>query len=487
MGGRTRLEIIDQVNCRFHNLDPGTRRKLRSYLKFFIPWAPHSPKYKAGWWDGYEYLIDQGSRTYINLLDEILQPLIDLGWHVELDDKRPAFNFDFPTVDKNIFSHKTWPEKHKHSGEPIVLMEHQVDALNVYLNNTGCVYTLPTSGGKTLITAAMSYFAEPYGRTLVIVPNKGLVVQTEDDYKNLDLDVGVYFGDRKELDKTHTICTWQILNILNKKSKKHSRDDIERLSQLLDNVNVVIVDEVHQAKADALKKILSGPMAHVPIRWGLTGTLPKDKYDRAIIKAVIGPEVGTIKPKELQDKGILSNCDISIFQLEDPFEFKNYHDEMKYLIEDEKRLEWIAKFIKATSMDGNTLVLVNKIKTGEELEKLIDGSVFISGRMKVKDRRDHYDEVHELDDKPMIATYGVAAVGINVPRIFNLILVEPGKSFIRVVQSIGRSLRVAKDKDHARIFDITSTCKYSKRHLAERKKYYKEMEYPYTIDKVKWR
>ena len=87
----------------------------------------------------------------------------------------------------------------------------------------------------------------------------------------------------------------------------------------------------------------------------------------------------------------------------------------------------------------------------------------------------------------MIATYGVAAVGINVPRIFNLILVEPGKSFIRVVQSIGRSLRVAKDKDHARIFDITSTCKYSKRHLAERKKYYKEMEYPYTIDKVKWR
>ena len=59
----------------------------------------------------------------------------------------------------------------------------------------------------------------PIGRTLVIVPNKGLVTQTEDDYKIVGLDVGVYFGDRKELNKTHTICTWQSLNVLDKKTK----------------------------------------------------------------------------------------------------------------------------------------------------------------------------------------------------------------------------------------------------------------------------
>jgi hypothetical protein len=85
-----------------------------------------------------------------------------------------------------------------------------------------------------------------------------------------------------------------------------------------------------------------------------------------------------------------------------------------------------------------------------------------------------------------VATYGVAAVGINIPRIFNLVLLEPGKSFTRVIQSIGRGIRKAQDKDFVQIWDITSTCKYAKRHLTARKKFYKDAKYPFTIDKVDW-
>jgi superfamily II DNA or RNA helicase len=80
----------------------------------------------------------------------------------------------------------------------------------------------------------------------------------------------------------------------------------------------------------------------------------------------------------------------------------------------------------------------------------------------------------------------VAAVGINLPRIFNLVLVEPGKSFVRVIQSIGRGIRKAEDKDHVEIWDITSTCKFAKRHLAARKKFYTEANYPFSIEKVEW-
>jgi hypothetical protein len=36
------------------------------------------------------------------------------------------------------------------------------------------------------------------------------------------------------------------------------------------------------------------------------------------------------------------------------------------------------------------------------------------------------------------------------------------------------------------IWDITSTCKYAKRHLRERKRFYNEAEYPYTIEKIDW-
>jgi superfamily II DNA or RNA helicase len=81
----------------------------------------------------------------------------------------------------------------------------------------------------------------------------------------------------------------------------------------------------------------------------------------------------------------------------------------------------------------------------------------------------------------------VAAVGINIPRIFNLVLLEPGKSFVRVIQSIGRGIRKADDKDHVMIWDITSTCKYAKRHLAARKKFYKDARYPFTQEKIDWK
>ena len=70
--------------------------------------------------------------------------------------------------------------------------------------------------------------------------------------------------------------------------------------------------------------------------------------------------------------------------------------------------------------------------------------------------------------------------------LFNLILIEPGKSFVRVIQSIGRGIRKAKDKDFVQIWDLTSSCKFAKRHLTHRKKFYKEANYPFTIEKVDW-
>ena len=103
---------------------------------------------------------------------------------------------------------------------------------------------------------------------------------------------------------------------------------------------------------------------------------------------------------------------------------------------------------------------------------------------KAADRKEQYDEMAESSDKVIVATYGVAAVGINIPRIFNLVLLEPGKSFVRVIQSIGRGIRKAEDKDFVQIWDVTSACKFSKRHMAKRKAYYKEANYPFSVEKI---
>jgi superfamily II DNA or RNA helicase len=130
------------------------------------------------------------------------------------------------------------------------------------------------------------------------------------------------------------------------------------------------------------------------------------------------------------------------------------------------------------------LILVDRVNAGRELISRLPDSVFISGETKLTERKEEYDEVKTSANKVIVATYGVAAVGINIPRIFNLVLIEPGKSFVRVIQSIGRGIRKAEDKDHVEIWDITSDCKFAKRHLTQRKAYYKEAKYPFSLEKL---
>ena len=248
----------------------------------------------------------------------------------------------------------------------------------------------------------------------------------------------------------------------------------------------MIVDEVHMAKAAVLKNLLTQNLCNAPIRWGLTGTIPKEDFENQAIFASIGPVINKVAAHELQEAGVLSNCHVNITQLIDLPEFKSYAEENKYLVTNKDRMSFISKLIKGISESGNTLVLVNRIDTGKFLITEIPDAVFISGEVKTKDRKDEYDEIAVADNKIIVATYGVAAVGINIPRIFNLVLLEPGKSFVRVIQSIGRGIRKAEDKDFVQIWDITSTCKFAKRHLTQRKKFYKEAQYPFTLDKVDW-
>ena len=81
----------------------------------------------------------------------------------------------------------------------------------------------------------------------------------------------------------------------------------------------------------------------------------------------------------------------------------------------------MATIIQRFSESGNTLVLVDRLKAGQGLvERLGEETVFVSGSMKSKDRKDEYDEVSDTDNKIIVATYGVAVVGINISCIFNL-------------------------------------------------------------------
>ena len=478
-----KLIIRDEVNIKLEGVAVETRRKIANKLKYELPYARHMPAYKLGRWDGTKSYFGIGGTGYLAHLDVILPILESDGYDIEVEDDRHPHQFNFTPVTENYWADqgKTWPKGHPQAGQPIVLRDYQYDVVNKFLENPQALQEVATGAGKTITTATLSHLCEPYGRTMVIVPNKSLVVQTEEDYRNLGLDVGVYFGDRKELGKTHTICTWQSLNVLDKNSYDEAALS---LAEFAEGVAAIIVDEVHQAKAEVLTKLLTQNFKNCAIRWGLTGTVPKEAWEFQGILSSIGPVINHVSANDLQNKGVLAQLHINIIQTNDVQVFRSFSDEYAFLVTDDTRLTWIANKVKELSLTGNTLVLINRIDTGKKLIERLPEAVFVSGGMKLDDRKEEYDEIKTSDDKIIIATYGVAAVGINIPRINHLVLIEPGKSFVRVIQSIGRGIRKAEDKDSVEIYDITSACKYSKRHLTERKKYYKDAKYPFTITKV---
>ncbi len=478
-----KIIIKDEVNCKIEGLELDCRKALMRKFEHEIPGARYLPAVRLGRWNGKVSYCSLAGSTYINLIPDIVPILQEYDYDIELVDMREYLtSFSFAQVSADSFSECIWPKNHVDAGESILLRDYQVDIINNFLKNPQCIQEVATGAGKTIMTAALSKSVEQYGRSIVIVPNKSLVVQTEADYINLGLDVGVYFGDRKEYNKQHTICTWQSLNNLLKNTKAGEAEI--NIKEFIEDVVCVMVDEVHMAKADALKQLLTGPFSQIPIRWGLTGTIPKATYEQVSLLVSLGPVIGKLSASELQEKGVLAQCHVNIVQLKDGVEFTNYQSELKHLLEDEKRLDKIAELIDKIKDSGNTLVLVDRVNAGRELIERLDDAVFISGETKLTERKEEYDEIKTSDKKVIVATYGVASVGINIPRIFNLVLIEPGKSFVRVIQSIGRGIRKAEDKNHVEIWDITSDCKFAKRHLTQRKAYYKEAKYPFTLEKL---
>lgn len=398
--------------------------------------------------------------------------------HILLQDSNDVFAKDLKVGDLIDVSAGETKVKRIKESESADCYDIGVDSPHVYYDAAGILHH------NTIITATLSKVTEKYGRSIVIVPNKSLVVQTEADYINTGLDVGVYFGDRKDLGKTHTICTWQSLQSINKSYKTGKID--YTLDDFIAGVSTVMVDETHTVAGKVLKDLLTREFAGVPIRWGLTGTIPKKDHEFQALLTSIGPVVGEVKAKDLQEKGILSNCHINIVQLQDTVAYNDWQNELKYLTTTPDRIEYISSIASKASGSGTTLILVDRIECGNLIKENIPECHFVHGGMKTKDRKKVYEQINVEENSIAVATYGVASTGISISNLHHVILIEPGKSFVRVIQSIGRGLRKSKTKDFVTIWDITSSCKYSKRHLRERKRYYKEAGYEFSIEKVNW-
>ena len=170
-----KLIIQDEVNIKLEGLDVDMRRKLSQALKFEVPYAKYMPQYKLGRWDGKVAFFGLGGSGYVNHLGTIQKVLQKYNVEITaIEDNRNLIDLKFTPVTERYWADQgvCWPEGHPVAGTEIILRDYQVEAVNNFLNNPQSLQQIATGAGKTITTATLSHITEPYGRSLVIVPNK---------------------------------------------------------------------------------------------------------------------------------------------------------------------------------------------------------------------------------------------------------------------------------------------------------------------------
>lgn len=474
------IEVQDEVNVRIRGVPRNLIEQAQELVTWTVPGFVHMPLYKAGRWDGTIKLLSNTGKTYLNLLDLILPNLEDAGYDFEVEDSRVDWSDVIDKIelpDENLFADHTW--EGTDDGTPIVLRDYQLDAVHAALEYGQGLLEMATGSGKTLTCAAISKVYSAYGKVVVIVPNIDLAIQTQATFKKCGIDTGIWYGELKEA-KDVTISTWQSL---------------DHFPELMAGVVCTIVDEAHQAKSKTLSEIMSGPASGVPFRFGCTGTVPKEDLPRNQIRGVIGDVIFQLRSWELQKRGVLASSEVFQIRLLDsknprwimaPY-FEEWSDQLNWIFSDPDRLQTVAEIIiDAAENEGNVLILVPYKKHGKLLEEAIPGSISIDGNVKSKKRQEVYDWFGSNDNNVLICTFGIASTGLDIPRIKVLCFVEPGKKFEKVIQTVGRGLRKADDKDHVTIIDITGDVSFSKTHAAQRRKLYKEAKINYQVEDIQY-
>jgi hypothetical protein len=172
------VELLDEVNVKIHGLSPSTRKKLYDKFSFILPYARHTPAFKMGRWDGKKNFFALGGKTYINLLEDILEILLDEGYEVGIIDNRIRYDIELDQINVDHFSDRVWPEDHVVAGEPVILRDYQHEIINNFLSNQTAVQEVATGAGKCqpyhskiLTTAGWKQMGDLTTEDKVIVPD----------------------------------------------------------------------------------------------------------------------------------------------------------------------------------------------------------------------------------------------------------------------------------------------------------------------------
>lgn len=461
----------------------------------------------------------------LGLVREAVRSLRQFGWNVKIeDDIISSFsnNTDYTSL-LDSFSEAI----QKACG--LTPRDYQRKILELSLKLKRSSFRAATGAGKSLaMYMIVRFFMKIINKDmkfLILVPNINLVNQLyrnfRDDYgwKDIEKYVGMYHSDftvkekKEAINKQILISTWQSMGAL--LEKPGFKGFFERYSCL-------VVDELHTAKNDSavINKVVSA-CSNAEYRFGLTGTIPRHLLNQKVIIGNFGDIQHIISSKELIERGELSKASI--------IEVKIPYDEYTKKLCRSKKIPLNAEYelsrltgsheyaIHSLIRDGiitkdqNTLILMKYVEN-QEVENMVKMLEkyhpefkirYAHGKVSVKKRDGILLEIETETGMLVVATYATFGTGFNMKNLHNVIFSSDCKSYFKILQSIGRSLRLHKSKTMARIFDLHHCIEetyYSKqakhdieyrsnlsRHFYEREEFYYEEDYPqeiHVIDRI---
>ena len=481
-------EVYTTINSEQH-----VYHELSDYFTFEVPGAKFMPQYRNKYWDGKIRLFNQSNgEIYVGLLDKIIS-------FCEKSDYQYEFvNSDFygTPFEENGFISLEGVKDYMNKITRYEPRPYQIQGVFDALKYNRKLLISPTASGKSLMIYTITRYMVDKGHdVLLVVPTTSLVEQMYsdfDDYSKLD-DLWnaneechrIYSGkERFSIPQRVVISTWQSIH-------KFPGD-------WFTEYGMVVGDEAHQFKAKSLTSIME-KCVNAAFKLGTTGTLDGTQTHQLVLEGLFGPVYKVTTSKELMDKGSLAQMDISILLLKYKDEYcqkvskMKYQEELDFIVAYQARNNFISNL--ALDQKGNTLVLFNYVeKHRKPLHDLLKEKInpdrklfYVSGETKVDDRENIRAITEEQNDAIIVASLGTFSTGINIKRLHNLIFASPSKSQIRVLQSIGRGLRVSGDDINTKVYDIAddlhwkSKKNYTLNHAGERIKIYSKERFKFNV------
>lgn len=471
--------------------DPGIRQELMNYFSFRPPGYQFTPSYKNKIWDGYVRLYNPLKPIlYAGLIEYLKKFCEDREYDIIIPaEMQPHTDIPDDYIDDLV----------KEIGSKLKPRDYQIDYVLNALRNNRSLSLSPTSSGKSfIIYLIQQHYFRTYGhRTLLIVPTISLVHQMAGDFIDYGCDPNLIYKIQGGIDKNTkapvVISTWQSL--------------IRQPKEWFDQFRVVLGDEAHNFQAKSLTTIME-KLTDAPYRHGFTGTISSEsKVHRLVLEGVFGPIKRFVSTKDLMDEGTVADFKIKALVLSHSNETKSafakalksidkkrrYHAEREFITNSDKRNLFIRNLV--WSLEGqNNLILFDLVeKHGKILAPLLrkEGRIlhFVHGGVSGEERERirHLVENDPLKRHDILASYGTFSTGVNIKRIDNAIFASGSKSEIKVLQSIGRTLRKGNGSDDAALYDIADDLSYGSfqnytlQHFRKRIEIYATEQFPFKL------